>query len=322
MKTAVIAIGGNAILRQDDRGTHQEHLDHIMTSCQQLTKLIQEGWDIVLTHGNGPQVGNLLLQNEAAKDVVPPMPLDVLVAQSQGMIGYLLQQVLTRQIRRAGVQKNVIAMITQTLVDPDDPAFTNPTKPVGPFYSEEEAKTFQANKGWKMVQTKGAWRRVVPSPKPIAIVEHDAIKRLVFGGEGEEQKEIVIAVGGGGIPCVNTPQGYTGVEAVVDKDLATAALANSLGERLFIILTDVEAVSRDFDTDHAEAIGEIEVSEMRNLYDQGQFPEGSMGPKIAAVCQFIENGGEEAIITSPERLLDALHGQAGTHIYRDHHAQH
>ena len=317
MKTAVIAVGGNAILRPGDALTPENQMKHVRTTSGGLADLIQKGYDIVITHGNGPQVGNILLRTEIAKDEVPPNALDVCVAESQGQIGYMLQQALSSEFAERGMNKIAVSMVTQVVVSETDPAFANPTKPVGRFYTEDEAKRLEREKGWKMVvdRRKRGWRRVVPSPEPIAIVESTPVRRLVFGGE--DQAEVVIACGGGGIPVVRKDGRYVGVEAVVDKDLAAALLANSIRERLFVIATDVENVFVDFGRPSQKPLMRATLSEIKALYEDGQFPPGTMGPKILAAIRFLEGGGEEVVITATEKLAEALEQGAGTHIYRD-----
>jgi carbamate kinase len=248
LKTAVIAIGGNAILRSGEKPTQENQMRNVAVTCKGLADLIQKGYDIVITHGNGPQVGDILLRNEIAKGEIPPMGMDVCDAESQGQIGYMLQQALSSEFVERGMDKVAVSLITQVVVPVDDPAFKNPTKPIGKYYTAAEAKQLQKEKGWTMVLDKkrGGYRRVVPSPDPIGIVESKPVKRLVFGGE--HQAEVVIACGGGGIPVVRRGNRYVGVEAVVDKDLAAAMLATSINERLFVMATDVEHVFLDFGT--------------------------------------------------------------------------
>ena len=317
MKTAVIAIGGNAILRSGDMATQENQMAHIADTARGLADLIQRGYDIVVSHGNGPQVGNILLRNEIAKDTVPAMAIDVCVAESQGQIGYMLQQALSSEFSVRGMAKVAVSLITQVVVSGDDPAFQDPTKPIGKYYTEEEARQLEAEKGWRLSLDKrrGGWRRVVPSPMPTGIVESAPVSRLVFGGK--DQAEVVIACGGGGIPVVLKDGRYSGVDAVVDKDLAASMLAISIEETLFVIATDVEKVCVDYGKPTQRPIDRISLSELKALYDEGQFPAGTMGPKILAAIMFLESGGEEVVITSTEKLLDALESGAGTHIYRD-----
>jgi len=317
MKTAVIAIGGNAILRSGERPTQENQMRNVAATAKSLADLIQKGYDIVITHGNGPQVGDILLRNEIAKDQIPPMGLDVCDAESQGQIGYMLQQALSSEFVERGMDKVAVSLITQVLVSEDDPAFKTPTKPIGKYYTAEEARRMQKEKGWVMVLDKkrGGYRKVVPSPDPIAIVESKPVRRLVFGGE--HQAEVVIACGGGGIPVVRKGNRYVGVEAVVDKDLAAALLATSIQEKLFIIATDVEMVFYDFGKITQRPLRRATLSEIKKLYAEGQFPPGSMGPKILAAIRFLEGGGEEVIITSTDKIVQAIEEGTGTHIYRD-----
>ncbi|MGB9635661.1 MAG: carbamate kinase [Thermoplasmata archaeon] len=311
-KTAVVAIGGNAILRAGQKGSAEEQFANLNNSMPYLVRLIKDGYDIVITHGNGPQVGNILLQNELAKTQVPPMPLDVCGAMSQGLLGYMIQQTLTNLLAREGLKKCVVSVVTQVVVSKDDPAFKNPTKPVGQYYPEEVAKQLMREKGWVMKEDKarGGFRRVVPSPEPIDIVEKEAIKRLVFAGENQEY--VVVAAGGGGIPVIKTDEGYRGVEAVIDKDLASSVLANAIDEKFFIILTDVDRVYLNFRKAEEKAVAHLTLSLAEKYYEEGQFPGGSMGPKVLAAIRFLQRGGEKVLITSGERLRDALEGRTGT----------
>ena len=317
MKTAVIAIGGNAILRAGEKPTQENQMRNVAVTAKGLADLIQLGYDIVITHGNGPQVGDILLRNEIAKNEIPPMAMDVCDAESQGQIGYMIQQALTSEFLRRQMDKIAVSLITQVIVSEDDSAFQNPTKPIGKYYTSQEAKEFRKEKGWTMVLDKkrGGYRRVVPSPEPKGIVEYKPVKRLVFGGE--HQAEVVIACGGGGIPVVRKRDRYVGVEAVVDKDLAASMLATSIQERLFVIATDVDMVFIDFGKITQKPLPRARLSEMRKLYDEGQFPPGTMGPKILAAIRFLEGGGNEVVICSIDKIVQALEGGAGTHIYRD-----
>lgn len=317
MKTAVIAIGGNAILRSGEKPTQENQMRNVAVTCRGLADLIEKGYDIVITHGNGPQVGDILLRNELAKGEIPPMGMDVCDAESQGQIGYMMQQALSSEFLERGMDKVAVSLITQVVVSENDPAFQNPTKPIGKYYTAAEARHLQKEKGWTMVLDKkrGGHRRVVPSPDPIGIVESKPVRRLVFGGE--HQAEVVIACGGGGIPVVRRGNRYVGVEAVVDKDLAAAMLATSIKERLFVIATDVENVFLDFGTIDQRPFMRSTLSEVKRLHDSGQFPPGSMGPKILAAIRFLQGGGEEVVICATEKLVQALEQGTGTHIYRD-----
>jgi carbamate kinase len=269
---------------------------------------------MVLTHGNGPQVGDILLQNELARDNIPSMPLDVCVAESQGQLGYMIQLALTEALAKEGLTKVVTCVLTRVVVDADDPGFEKPTKPVGPYYTEEEVEAAKKGRGWEFILDlkRGGYRRVVSSPRPIRIVECGGIRRLVFGGV--DQAEVVVASGGGGIPVIARDGYYVGVEAVVDKDLAAAVLAIGVKEKLFIMLTDVDSVYMDFSSKNPRPIREITLAELERLNEEGQFPAGSMGPKVEAAIMFLKNGGERVIITSPGNLEAALKGEAGTQV--------
>jgi len=304
-------------LRPGDPLTQENQMKHVTSTCRGLADLIQFGYDIVIIHGNGPQVGNILLRAEIAEDEVPVNALDVCVAESQGQIGYMLQQALSSEFTERGMDKIAVSLITQVVVSEDDPAFKNPSKPIGRYYPDEEARQLERENGWKLVHDKkrGGWRRVVPSPEPIGILDSAPVRRLVFGGEN--QSEVVIACGGGGIPVIRKNGRLVGVEAVVDKDLAAAMLARNIKERLLIIATDVEHVCVDYGEPTQKPLTKITLTDIRKLYDEGQFPPGSMGPKVLAAIRFLEGGGEEVVITATEKLVDALEHGAGTHIYRD-----
>ncbi|NYT12194.1 MAG: carbamate kinase [Methanomassiliicoccales archaeon] len=314
MKTAVVAIGGNAILRAGQQATFDNQMANLRETCVHLAKLIKGGYDMVITHGNGPQVGNILLQNELLRDDVPPMPIDVCVAESQALLGYMIQQAMKEELEKLGMDKVVTCILTRVLVDPDDSAFDNPTKPVGPYYSEEEAREIGEERGWRFIEDlrRGGFRRVLPSPRPMDIIERGAIKRLVFGGEG--QSEVVVAAGGGGIPVIRKKEGLKGVEAVVDKDLAACVLASAIDEKLLLLLTDVDRVYLNFGKEDQCPLDLVTASEIEEYLAQGHFPPGSMGPKVEAAIEFLRGGGVKVIITMPELLEKALEGRAGTHI--------
>ncbi len=312
MKTALIALGGNSLVRSEDEGTAEEQFEIMAETCEKLAVMIEMGYDIVLTHGNGPQVGNILLQNEIASDVVPVMPLDVCGAQSQGQIGYMFQQTLKNKLRERGIDRDITSLVTQVEVDEDDPAFEEPTKFIGATYSDDEAKKIKKEKDWDIKKTaKGKYRRVVPSPKPQKIVESEVIEDLVFSGE---ESYIVISAGGGGVPVLKQDGRLKGVEGVIDKDRASAVLASDINEEFFIMLTDVDKVYLNFGEEDEEAIDSMTLSEAKKYFEEGQFPPGSMGPKIEASIDFLEQGGEKVLVTSPENLLEALEGNAGTYI--------
>jgi carbamate kinase len=307
---AVVALGGNALIRQGEKGEVEEQLRHIRESVLHLPLLLAKGYALVITHGNGPVVGQLLLQNEAARETVPSMPLDVCDADSEGSIGYLTQQTLVNVLRGQRGKRPVVSLITQIVVDPADPAFSRPTKPVGPFYTEVEAEELRRTKGWTVVADAGrGFRRVVPSPRPLQVVEEDAIRILL------EHGVVVIAAGGGGVPVRRTETGeLLGVEAVIDKDHASSLLARGLGARLLVILTAVDFVYRRFGRPDREPLPRLDVAMARRLLEEGEFAPGSMGPKIEAAIEFLEAGGEEVLITLPENLADALEGKTGTRI--------
>ncbi|MEW6661606.1 MAG: carbamate kinase [Bacillota bacterium] len=310
--TVVMAFGGNAIINANQKGTFAEQLSNVERVCQSVVALVQEGYRVLITHGNGPQVGNILLKNELAKDTVPAMPLDVCVSNTQGSIGYAIQQKLGNAFSSAGIDKPVISVVTQVLVDPADPAFHQPTKPIGPFYTAAEAARLMDEKGYRMMQVgNDAWRRVVPSPFPIQIIEKNGIKALLDSGY------VVVASGGGGIPVMRDAGGMLqGVEAVIDKDLAGQLLARDVGAEHFLILTNVNRVALDFGKPSQREIAKMTLVEARAYLAEGQFPPGSMGPKVDAACRFVENGGKEAIIGPLLAAHQAVQGLTGTRIVR------
>ncbi len=310
----VVALGGNAILQPGQRGTFDEQMANVHTTCEQLAQMVESGrYKIVVTHGNGPQVGNLLLQNEAGKDVAAPMPLFVCGAESQGMIGLMIQQNLGNLLAANGKGDIPIAtVVTQVVVDKNDDAFVNPTKPVGPFYNEEEAKKLESEKGYNVREDAGrGWRRVVPSPDPIEIHEKAAIRQLV------DARSIVIASGGGGIPVVVEDGQLQGVDAVIDKDLAGERLAVDVQATIFMVLTDVDSVRINYNTPDEQAISRMTIDEAKAYAGEGHFAKGSMEPKVRAAIRFVEAGGERAVITSLDKAFDALEGRAGTTITRE-----
>jgi len=309
-KRAVIALGGNALIKPGQKGTIYEQFANTRETVKSIVKIIKDGWDVVLTHGNGPQVGAILLQNQAGRDLVPPMPLGICVAESQGLIGYMIQQCLSNALRKEGIKKDVVTIITQVLVDDNDPAFENPTKPIGPYFDEKQALKLLKD-GYQMTKQKNGWRIVVPSPDPKAIVEADVIKNLLDSGV------IVIAAGGGGMPVVERKGwGLDGREAVVDKDLSAERLAEDIGANVLLILTDVPYVYLNYGSEGQRALKEVKLEEMRKYYEDGHFPAGSMGPKVLAAIRFLENGGERAIIADIDHAWEALKGETGTHITR------
>jgi carbamate kinase len=308
-QTIVIALGGNALSTPHGDGSVDEQRAAIRQSAREIVKILEMGWRVVLTHGNGPQVGRLLLQQEHSKDLTPPLPFDVCGAMTQGEIGYLLQLGLQEEFRSKNIKKSVVTLLTQVVVDPQDSAFQNPTKPIGPFYSEanvlQQAKKFSLK---KMGTGDRPYRRVVASPKPLKIVEEDSIKILVAAGH------LVIACGGGGVPVVCEKGGLRGVEAVIDKDLASERLASTLGAEVLLILTDVERVAIRFGKPDQQHLQRISLAEAKRYLASGEFPAGSMGPKIEAAIRFLESGGKRAVITSLEKAQAALDGLAGTEI--------
>jgi carbamate kinase len=318
----VAAFGGNAVTRATERGTYVEQLANVRVMCEEVLPLIQAGHRVVIIHGNGPQVGSLSLQAEAGKALgVPDQPFDVLGAMTQGQIGYLIQQTLGNMLREVGAQTPrdgsahadpppVVSVVTQVVVDPADPAFQHPTKPIGPFYDRELAQSLAAEKGWTVVQDADrGWRRVVPSPQPIEVIEAAAIQALIAAGS------IVVAGGGGGVPVVREPTGdLRGVEAVIDKDLAAERLAALVGADTLLLITGVHRIGLDYGTPNQRFLDVMTLDEARRYLAEGQFPAGSMGPKVKAAIRFLEDGGTEAIVTAPEVLAAALRGTDGTRI--------
>lgn len=306
----LVALGGNAILKHKERGTAEEQLENIRTTCREMVELIREGYRIAITHGNGPQVGDILLKNELSKDTLPPMPLDVCGAESQGMIGYMIQQSMDVELRAAGMNIPTQTILTQTIVDEDDPAFRKPTKPIGPFYTALEASRLREEKGWTIVMDSGrGYRRVVPSPNPVSMVESESIKDLF------EHGFVVIASGGGGVPVVRDRTGrLRGVDAVIDKDHSAAVFAKLVEAETLMILTDVDHASLNFGRPDQKDLGRITVTEAKEYIAQGHFAPGSMRPKVESAVRFVESGGKRAIITSIEKWRAALKGEAGTQI--------
>jgi len=306
--TVVVAIGGNAVNRPGEKPTAENMLKNISTTAEYLVDLLED-YRVVITHGNGPQVGNILVQQDAAKHLIPPFPLDVNDAQTQGSLGYMIAQAIENELKEKGVSKGVVAVVTQIVVDKHDKAFEHPTKPVGPFYSQEKARILSEEKGWVIKEDAGrGWRRVVPSPKPLDIVEKEAIKSLV------ENDMIVIAAGGGGIPVIVENGFLKGVEAVIDKDRASALLAKEIDADLLVILTGVEKVCLNFGKPNQQELDELTLSEAEKYLSQGHFPAGSMGPKIESAIDFVRSTHKECIITDMTKLHDALNGLTGTRI--------
>jgi carbamate kinase len=310
-KTRVmVALGGNAILKHTEEGTAMEQLRNVRTTSKFLTRLIQDGYQLAITHGNGPQVGDILLKNEIAKGSLPQMPLDICSSESQGMIGYMFQQSMYSEMRLAKVELPIATIVTQTLVDSDDPAFNRPTKPVGPFYTAMEASKLKKEKGWTIVDDSGrGFRRVVPSPQPIQILEETSIRTLFDNGV------LVIASGGGGVPTIRKPDGsLEGVEGVIDKDRASVLMAQIIDADILLILTDVKNVYENFNRPNQTPIYNLSIDDAKKLAADGQFAEGSMAPKIESAIRFIESGGKKAIITSIDAARQSLNGNGGTMI--------
>lgn len=313
-KPIVVALGGNAITREFEEGNIPQQFENTRQSLTHIIQLLKEGYNLVITHGNGPQVGNALIRVEESRHLVPPLPLGIIVADLQGGMGYMIEQCLQNKMHDFGVNRQVATLVTQVLVDKNDPSIQNPTKFVGPFFKKEQVRELEEKRGWIMKEDKGrGYRRVVPSPKPIGIVEKDIIKHLVDTGV------VVIAAGGGGIPVyidhAKHPGWLEGVDAVIDKDLASAVLAKEIGAEELVIVTGVEKVAVRFGTPEQIDLDELTVAEAEKYMAQGEFPKGSMGPKIQAAINFIKSGGKKVIITSIEKTGEALKGKAGTTIH-------
>ncbi len=311
MQRAVVAIGGNSLITDPQHRTVQDQYLAAAETDHHIAAMVARGWDVVITHGNGPQVGFILRRSDLARHELHEVPLEVCVADTQGAIGYLLQQNLLKDFRRLDIDKPVATVVTQVEVAPNDPAFTTPTKPIGSFLTEAEALVRQEREGWDVLEDADrGWRRVVASPAPVRIVEIDVIRHLLDGGV------VVIAAGGGGIPVVADEAGdLTGVPAVIDKDHASALLANDIGAELLLISTSIEQVALDFGTPDQRFVGELSLADAKRYLAEGRhFKAGSMEPKIRAVIDFLEGGGQRAIITTPKNIEAALAGDAGTHI--------
>jgi len=308
--TAVVAMGGHAFIKPGQRGNYLDHVNNATEVSQALMVLIERGYRIVITHGNGPQIGDQLTRTEVSASEVPRLPLDVLVAQTQGSLGYYLQRALLQELHTHNIARFVTTMVTQVLVSPDDPAFDNPTKPVGPFMSREAAEKKRDEYGWEIIKDLNrGWRRVVPSPKPQKIVQAAMIREAVRSGN------IVVAAGGGGIPVAISPDTghFLGIEAVIDKDLTSGQLATEVDADLLVILTSVEGVFLNFGEEDERQLGAVTMADCRRHIDAGHFPPGSMGPKVEAIYGFLRRGGQRGLVTNAESLRDALDGQAGTH---------
>jgi carbamate kinase len=312
MKMMLIAVGGNSLIRAGEKGTVAEQLANARRTAAAIIGLIRLGYRLVITHGNGPQVGAALLRSERASDQVPPHTLDVCGAATQGEIGYLLAQSLQDELSAAGIRVPVVSVITQTVVSREDPAMQHPTKPIGPFYSRSEAQQRRQQLGWQIVEDAArGYRRVVPSPEPLEIVELEVIRDLVNDGV------LVVACGGGGIPVVRDNGTLRGIEAVIDKDRASAVMATSLGVDVFAISTDTDYVYLDYKKPTQRPLTLVTAEDLEKYYSAGHFPPGNMGPKVESVLRFLHGGGKEAVITSYEHLCQAVAGRAGTRIVRD-----
>ena len=309
----LVAIGGNAIHPEDIEGTSREQKEIAISTAEALLPLALLDNELVITHGNGPVVGKILMRQVLARDRIAPMSLDICVAHSQGGIGYLLMQAMENALREVDNPRHVACLLTQVEVDPDDPAFEDPSKPIGPFFDEEEAKRVQAELGWLMKEESGrGWRHVVPSPKPTHVCDISLVQVLAQRGT------IVIAAGGGGIPVIRGPKGVRkGVAAVIDKDLTSAHMANVLGMEMMMVLTAVPKIAINFGMPEQRYLDLVTLRELRALHAEGHFPPGSMGPKVEAAIRFLEGGGERVIVAHLDEAMAALHGETGTHIVPD-----
>lgn len=307
-KVAVVAIGGNSLIKDKNHQTVPDQYQAAEETCHHIAGMIEQGWDVAIGHGNGPQVGFILRRSELARHELHEVPLDVCGADTQGAIGYMLQQNLQNEFLRRGIKKQAVTVVTQVVVDRNDPAFQNPTKPIGSFMTEEEAIRRRDQEGWHVVEDAGrGWRRVVPSPLPKKVKEQDAVEELIDKGF------VVITVGGGGIPVVEKENGeLEGIAAVIDKDYASSLLARSIKADLFLISTAVEKVYLNFGKPDQKAVDRMTVAEAKQYMAEGHFANGSMRPKIQAIIWFLEAGGKQAIITNPENIERALRGETGT----------
>ena len=316
-KLAVVALGGNAILRGDEKGTIEQQEQNATETIENLIHLIKDGYELVISHGNGPQVGNILMRNDAGEQLynIAPMPLDICVADSQGGIGYMIERIMRNVLNKHGIKKNVITMVTLVEVDKNDPAFKNPTKRIGKVYSKEEAEKLAAEKGWifkTSPKTKGGYRRVVPSPVPLEIINKEIIEQLLRGGN------IVIAAGGGGIPVYfDEKNNVRTVDAVIDKDMASSLLAINIYADEFYVLTDVSFIYKDFGKETQEKLEFLNYKDTLKYMEMGTFAEGTMEPKIKACLNFIKNGGKKSVITEARKLEDKSYGSKITMEYEN-----
>lgn len=309
-KRAIVALGGNALIKEGQDGNIYDQFSNTREFSKSIVKMIKDRWEIVITHGNGPHVGAILLQNNNARDITPPMPLGICVAESEGLIGYMIQQCLSNQLKKSNIEKSVVTIITQVIVDENDPSLDNPTKPIGPIFNKKDAINL-VNDGYQIIKLSKGYRIVVPSPDPKSIVEGEIIKKMLDDGI------IIIASGGGGLPVYEGKKGeLNGLEAVIDKDLASERLAESVNADSLIILTNVEKVYLNYGQPNQKSLNKISLNEIKEYYKKGYFPEGSMGPKILAAIRFLEFGGKKVIISSIEKGWEALQGETGTHIQK------
>ena len=308
-KLAVVAVGGNALIREKGKESLHDQYEAARLTMPHIVDMVQNGWRVIVTHGNGPQVGFILRRSEIAAHEVPTIPLYYGGSNTQGTIGFMFQTALLNEFRRRGMPNQATTVVTQTLVDKNDPAFQNPSKPIGSFMDEQTARKRRDEDGWIVMEDSGrGWRRVVASPQPVQILQKDAIMNLIEAGF------TVVGVGGGGVPVIENEQGeIEGVEAVIDKDLASALFATSIQADLFLISTEVEKVAINFNKPDVKWLDSLTVQEAKNYLAEGQFGKGSMEPKVKAILDFLECGGKKALITNPENMLRALRGETGTH---------
>jgi carbamate kinase len=307
-KIAVVAFGGNALLRAEDRGTQEEQIARAKQAARWLAEIVRHGYKLLVVHGNGPQVGNILVQAEEASTKIPPQSLDVCVAQTEGSMGFMLQQALRNRLESIGIGGEVSTVLTEVEVDANDPAFKRPTKPIGPFFTRYRAEALERDLGWTMREDSGrGWRHVVPSPRPLRILNMKTIARMM------ESASVVIAAGGGGIPVVRGRDGqWRGIEAVIDKDYSSSLVGSEVHADLFIVLTSVAKVAVDFGKPSQRDVDRMTVAEAEKYLAAGQFPSGSMGPKIESAIQFVRKTGTQVLITDVDHLRDALEGREGT----------
>ncbi|MFQ6106481.1 MAG: carbamate kinase [Thermoplasmata archaeon] len=312
MPRIVVAVGGNALLPAGNNAVEEQE-DNVQKITPRIVTLAKLGYDVIITHGNGPQVGNILLQNEEAREKVPANPMDICVAESQGQIGYVLQQSITNELVKENEIRPVFALVSEVVVDPEDEAFSNPTKPIGPYYRKRRAAHLVKRKGWVMEEDKmrGGFRRLVPSPLPLKVLELEGIREFL---RMKPRGKVIIAGGGGGIPVIKKGKRYVGVDAVIDKDCTASLLARELMAETLVLITDVDKVSLNWGTKKQVDIDSMTLADAKRYHDEGHFPPGSMGPKIGAAIEFLEAGGKRAIVCSLNGFPEALEGRAGTTI--------